>query len=427
LRGCAHWTHEAKNGPAISMMRPAPNLSRRQLLAALSGTAAAAIWRPVLAQTTRPGTAAPIAVAIRQDASGTVVFDPPPPALYRLGDRLRLTLTSELSQRIALGVRGLELREPLFRQPLERGKPVAVDVELNQAGTFVLDTHLVDDGPAKRLPVAAFAVAEAAPPHVDQDRIVLIEDASPGYLVNAQAQFELNVRSNERLRLRLINGCPRNAIALQFDDHDVRIIAIDSRPAEPFLARDRRVVLAPGTRMDALIDAARPAGSTSAVQLFDGTGPKRIGQFVYAKDPPLRAQPLPIATPLADVPIKLELASALRMPIDLSGTNWRRANDLVDKRPEPLFRVKQGRTVQLTLTNRATWPATFHLHGHHFRWLDRLDDGWKPFLLDTMLVDVGQTERIAFRADFSGSWSLECTPLSASEPRRFHWFSVDQR
>ena len=54
----------------------------------------------------------------------------------------------------------------------------------------------------------------------------------------------------------------------------------------------------------------------------------------------------------------------------------------------------------LTLTNRAARPTTFHLHGHHFRWLDRLDDGWKPFCLDTMLVDVGQTERVAFRADY---------------------------
>jgi len=235
------------------------------------------------------------------------------------------------------------------------------------------------------------------------------------------------VRTNERLRLRLVNACQRNAIALQFDDHDVRIMAIDSRPAEPFLARDRRVVLAPGARMDALIDATRPAGSTSAVQLFDGTGPKRIAKFVYAKDAPLRAQPLPAAAPLADVPIKLELAGALRASIDLSASNWLRAKDLVDKRPDPLFRVKPGRTVLLTLTNRATWPATFHLHGHHFRWLDRLDDGWKPFLLDTMLVDVGHTERIAFRAESPGSWLIECTPMTASEQRRFHWFGVDQR
>ena len=79
----------------------------------------------------------------------------------------------------------------------------------------------------------------------------------------------------------------------------------------------------------------------------------------------------------------------------------------------------------LTLANRTTLPATFHLGGHHFRWLDRLDDGWKPFLLDTMPVDVGQTERIAYRADYAGEWLIENTPMNWSAPRRFYWFAVE--
>jgi hypothetical protein len=44
-----------------------------------------------------------------------------------------------------------------------------------------------------------------------------------------------------------------------------------------------------------------------------------------------------------------------------------------------------------------------------------------------MLVDVGQTERIAFRADFPGDWLIECVPMNAGEQRRFHWFGVDHR
>ena len=82
------------------------------------------------------------------------------------------------------------------------------------------------------------------------------------------------------------------------------------------------------------------------------------------------------------------------------------------------------RTVLLAVSNHTTVPATFHLHSHHFRWLDRLDDGWKPFLLDTMLIDVGQTERIAFRADFPGNWLMEVTPMDWSAPRRAQWFEI---
>ena len=70
----------------------------------------------------------------------------------------------------------------------------------------------------------------------------------------------------------------------------------------------------------------------------------------------------------------------------------------------PAFRAKTGRTVVLALTNRAEIATVFHLHGHHFRLLDRLDDGWKPFWLDTLAIDAGQTQRIVFAAEKSGRW-----------------------
>jgi hypothetical protein len=42
-----------------------------------------------------------------------------------------------------------------------------------------------------------------------------------------------------------------------------------------------------------------------------------------------------------------------------------------------------------------------------------------------MLVDVGQTERIAFRADFPGDWLIENTAMTWAAPQRFHWFVVE--
>ena len=61
----------------------------------------------------------------------------------------------------------------------------------------------------------------------------------------------------------------------------------------------------------------------------------------------------------------------------------------------------------LALTNRAAIATVFHLHGHHFRLLDRLDDGWKPFWLDTLAIEPGQTQRIAFAAEYAGRWLIE--------------------
>jgi FtsP/CotA-like multicopper oxidase with cupredoxin domain len=367
------------------------------------------------------------------------------PAGLRLDERVRVNVTSNLTVPIALaalGFDGIDGQQPLLRPLLEPGTMQAIDLPLSQAGTFTIDARLLGDALADGKATIPVRVAEPSPPETDQDRILLIEDhrtpanetattpdakanAQATYTVNGAPSFTVSVRSNERLRLRLINGCQRNAIALQFDDHDLRVIAIDSRPAEPFLARDRRLILAPGTRMDVLVDATQPTGSISAVQLFDGGGPKRIGQLVYADAAPVRAQILPSASALPDVPIKLDLAGAHRVQIDLGGSDWALDKDLVAKRPAPLFRARRGSTVLLTLTNRTTLPMTFRLYGHHFRWLDRLDDGWKPFLLDTMLVDVGQTERIAFRADFPGDWLIENTAMTWAAPQRFHWFVVE--
>lgn len=424
------WTGEAKNDPAIMMM-PAPSrVTRRGVLAGAAAFAALQPGRMLAAE-------GPPTVRLRQGPAGAV-FDPPFPAQPR--DRLQLNLTNALAVPVMLGTLGLDGAPALQRWlelPLEPGETRLIDRPLPSPGTFVFEAKSIDDGPGQPRAIAAFSVAEPSPPQVDQDVPLLIEEvfgdgpvpsssaAQAAYTINRQSGFDVQLRGNERVRLRLVNGCPRKAVGLQFDGHDMRVIAIDSRPAEPFLARDRRVVLAPGTRVDVLIDATRPAGSTSSVQLFDGAGPKSVGQLVYANTAPARAQMLPAAEPLADVPVKLELASAQRVQIDLGGGDWSLAGEFVEKRPPPLFRTKRGRTVLLTLTNRTTLPATLHVNSHHFRWLDRLDDGWKPFLLDTMLVDIGQTERIAFRTDDAGDWLIENTPMSWSAPRRVHWFAVE--
>jgi FtsP/CotA-like multicopper oxidase with cupredoxin domain len=78
----------------------------------------------------------------------------------------------------------------------------------------------------------------------------------------------------------------------------------------------------------------------------------------------------------------------------------------------------------LALVNRSDRPQVTHVHGHHFRLLDRLDDGWKPFWLDTVLVPPRETQRIAFVADHSGKWLIDCH--ATAEPRATPpgWFEV---
>ena len=55
----------------------------------------------------------------------------------------------------------------------------------------------------------------------------------------------------------------------------------------------------------------------------------------------------------------------------------------------------------------------------------KLDDGWKPFWLDTIAIDAGQTQRIAFAADYPGRWLMEAVEAHWKAPRLVRWFSVD--
>jgi FtsP/CotA-like multicopper oxidase with cupredoxin domain len=437
--------------------------TRRGLLAGLGGVIlssglpllrpATAAPRQVLLLQARPGTA-----ALRNGAPDTPVWSlseatPDAARRFRRGDEIEVSLENQLPVPVVLNWHGLDGTpgaEPLtVRPPLAPGARDSFVMPLRHAGTLMCDLRLLGDGQARPLPVRAIIVAETEPVAADRDEVFLIEDwrlrpdgsalapgadakdAATAYTVNGRPSADLGVRANERLRLRIINGCQRNAIALKIEDHDVLVVAIDGQPAEPFPARNGALVLAPGGRIDALIDATRPAGSISSIVLHDGKEPRTIGRLVTSGDAPVRNAPLPPAKPLPSngLPPQLDLKSAQRFELALGGASGSQPDWIppasLTATAAPTFRIKAGRVVVLALTNRASTPAVFHLHGHHFRLLDRLDDGWKPFWLDTLMVDAGQTQRIAFAAETKGRWLMETMATDWAAPRLLRCYAVE--
>src|SRR6185295_1970740 len=297
----------------------------------------AAQARTVLMLQAKPG-----ATALRPGQPDTPVWSllTPPPEIsihFRRGDQLDVVLGNDLPVPVVLnwhGIDGAPAAEPLAaRPPLASGAKDSFAMPLRHAGTFLCDLRLLGDGQERPLPARAFVVGESDPVMVDRDEVVLIEDwrlhsdgsatspgseakdAKPLYTINGQAMLDITTRANERLRLRFINACQRNGIALKIEDHDVRVMAIDSQPCEPFLARNGQLVLAPGTRVDTLVDATRPPGSTSSILLHDGTEPRPIARLVYSSDAPIRDAPLPAAAALPPngLPAQLNLKNALRV------------------------------------------------------------------------------------------------------------------
>jgi FtsP/CotA-like multicopper oxidase with cupredoxin domain len=213
---------------------------------------------------------------------------------------------------------------------------------------------------------------------------------------------------------------------VKLESVDVTVMAIDSQPAEPFPARNGALVLAPGSRIDAFVDVKAPPGAKLAVLLHEGRQARTIGSIIVSGDPPARAAPLlpPPPLPSNGLPAQLDLKTALRADLALNGPGWTVIANLAAS-PQPAFRAKAGRIVVLALTNGAGTGTVFRLHGHHFRLLDRLDDGWKPFWLDTLAIEPGQTQRIAFAAEHAGHWLIESVATDWAAPRFVRWYAVD--
>jgi FtsP/CotA-like multicopper oxidase with cupredoxin domain len=427
--------------------------NRRELMAGLGATAIA-IGLPAT-----PGKG--LAARLLQAKADHITLRPggPETAVWAFGgpylkfgrsDKQEIMFANDLPVPVVLnwrGIGGAKAAEPLLaRAAVAPGSKENFEIPLLYAGTFMCDARLLGDGaeqPSRPMPLV---VGESEPVAVDRDEMFLVEDwrvrsdgtaiapgndprdTQPAYTVNGLNSLDITARVNERLRLRIINGCQRAVIALKLEGLDVRVMALDGQPAEPFPARNSALVLAPGGRVDAFIDITSPPGTTSSILLHDGKEARPIARLIVSNDPPVRNAVLSSAPPLPSngLPARLELKGALRFDLTLGGpqTDWIAATKFAATAP-PAFRAKVGRTVVLALTNRSEIANVFHLHGHHFRLLDRLDDGWKPFWLDTLAIDPGQTQRIAFAAEFAGRWLIESVATDWAAPRLLRWYSAE--
>jgi FtsP/CotA-like multicopper oxidase with cupredoxin domain len=366
----------------------------------------------------------------------------------RPGQGFNFTFTNELPAPAVLSCRGLDGSPAaeflLAQQALAPGESRDIQIPFRHAGTHFFDIRLLGDGQGRSSRALAIMPMEEPAAAVDRDEKFVIEDwrlrpdgtaIGPGtdpkdataiYTVNGSILPDIAVHSNERLRLRFINACQRHVVAVKIEGYGVRVMAMDSRPAEPFLARNSALVVAPGGRVDAFIDATMPPGSTSQILLHDGKEARPIARLVVASGQPSRPAPLPSAPPLSSngLPAQLDLKSAQRFDLILNGSEWIAPASFTTT-TSPAFHVKAGRVVVLALTNRAAIATVFHLHGHHFRLLDRLDDGWKPYWLDTLALQPGETQRIAFLAEYPGRYLLESTATDWAAPRLVRWYAVE--
>lgn len=397
----------------IDRPRPALSISRRRFVA---GSAAALLQPPAQseAQTIPDGTR--ILRASLRSAPGLWGYDgtlPGPTLRVRHGEELRVRLINELAGPTSVHWHGVRVPNAMDGVPGLTQAAVAPGSSFDyrfkppDAGTFWY--HALPGEDIDRGLHGALIVEDARPVAVDRELVFVVgmptaSDAGP-VVINGAIRPDIGVQTGERLRIRLINATAARGVVLRFDGHAAWLVAVDGQPSESFPTRDGRVALGPGSRIDLVVDATRAGGTVAPILAGDGAGVP-VARLVYRASgrPAGAARSEPPVLPPNQLPARIDLRTALRQVLDLA--------KLTSLNPAgaPLLTVRRGRAVALTLRNGGATPQVVHVHGHSFRHLDRLDDGWKPYWLDTMVIG-GETERIAFVADNPGKWLIQTRRL----------------
>lgn len=344
----------------------------------------------------------------------------------------------------------------LSQQPVAPGASFETGLVARDSG-FALYRPLVPGSTSRALEAGlagAVIVAEASPPAVDADHVVLIDDwllgengalapspdaaaaaAGPGRLGNhltvngAATPLVLSARPGARVRLRIGSLANARILPLRFTGLRPTLIAIDGQPLVPFEPKEGQVLLTPFSRYDLIYDLPRDGRAVGIEAALGSALP--LVRFEMSGEPAPAAAPL---TPLPSngLPDRLDLGRAQRVDMRIEGgaqPNGPTRPWTINGAPgrfdgPPLFRAATGSTVVVSFANRSAQPLVMHLHGHCARQLFNFDDGWDPFWLDTALVQPGRTLRLAFQAGEKGRWAIHDTVAERFDAGLHHWFEV---
>ena len=394
----------------------------------------------------------------------------------KLGDTVRLRVENKTDKPLSLhwhGVRNQNAMDGVggvTQPPIAPGADFTYSFVPPDAGTFLIRPLVVGGSsePSGRGLAGALIVEETSPPSLDQDLALLMQDwrleengalmpfgqtafaAASGRLgnlvtINGRPVPEaVEVRPGSRIRLRLGNVCNARGTRIRFEGAKVYVVAVDGQPTDTFEPLRATLPFPPGTRYDLMLDMPTEAGASVTVNALVGNG--LVLATLTAKGQPVTEKRPPIA-PVGEnklLPAEVKLQNAIRRDIAITG-GAKLDKDKPNAEPAysgdpnrvwaingitgasgtaPSFTVKRGQVVVLAIRNDTAFPQALHVHGHAFRLLHPLDDGWEPYWLDTFQLLEGRTARIAFKADNPGRWVIGSTVLERFDTGLWTSFEV---
>lgn len=395
----------------------------------------------------------------------------------KLGEPLRLRVENGTNKPLSLHWHGVRNRNAMdgvggvTQEPIKPGDSFTYDFTPPDAGTFLIRPLVVGGSsePSGRGIAGLLIVEEPTPPAVDGDVALLLQDwrldeagalqpfgqvafaAAAGRLgsmvtLNGKPiPLSLEARPGSRLRLRLANACNARGMRIRFDGVRAYVAAVDGQPTDTFEPLKATLPLAPGTRYDLLLDLPTQAGPAGAITALIGQG-LPLATLTASGEPLSQAGRTAIGSIPENkrLPAEIRLQNAVRRDLVLTGgvrpdkskpgtetpytgdpaRVWQINGASGTAGAAPLFSVKRGGVVVLAIRNDTGFIQSLHLHGHVFRLLHQLDDGWEPYWLDTVQIPEGRSAQIAFVADNPGRWLLSATVLERFDTGLWTSFEV---
>ncbi len=461
------------------------NLDRRSLLKfALAGCAGTAVPRLALAQSTggffeltaAPGTAR--LYGKDGGTSGLWLYNgelPGPEIRVKRGDRVKVRFKNELDQATSVHWHGIRIDNAmdgvagLTQPPVAPGESFDYNFVAPDAGTYWYHAHAMSWNQVPRGLSGPLIVEEDDPVFSPETDITLVlsdwrldengvlDTASFGarhdfshagrlgnwLTVNGVSLPDIPLKQGHWHRVRLINTSAARILDLAPSRFGAKIIAYDG---QAFMdARDvpGTVQLAPAQRMDLVL---RPqAAGTLDFEMMT----RQPFTFATFQVSGAESDSRPLRLPEVNGLPEPDLESAREVPLVMQGGAMGGMRSLLQDRSEnevrqmmqdglfwtfngnpgmqdaPMFTAERGETIVLESRNDTSFAHAMHIHGHHFRVLERNGEplrhqDWR----DTFTTQPRETVKIAFVADNPGKWLIHCHMLGHAASGMRTWFKV---
>lgn len=399
---------------------------------------------------------------------------PGPTLRLTQGEMFEAQLVNGLEQATTIHWHGLRLPNAMDGVPgmtqaaVRPGESFDYRFALRDAGTFWYHPHANSLEQISRGLAGVLVVEEAAPPDVDGDEVLVLDDwrltedaqvhpefgnrhdmSHAGRLgnyitVNGEGELRRRYARGTRLRLRLVNAATARVFRLVFQGMTAWVVALDAMPLEA-PERVDEVEIGPAQRVDLIVDVTAASGEEAIIGSVERDGTyATVSVSVEGPEQALRTTPR--ALPPNDLPV-LEPSGARRVPLVLEGGAMRGLPDQVRWQgrktearalyeagqfwafngqagmdAEPLVEAALGETVRVPMENRTAFPHSMHLHGQHFR--EVFTDGKLGPWRDTLVIHPDETREIAFVAENPGDWMFHCHMAAHQMSGMMNWIRI---